>query len=183
MKVLDINYIWIGSGSFLFFILVAIFLRIGAYPNPWKDANRMHLRMMGLYFVASAVYGFFHQAPWDGLSWLLGLYAYIALHYAAFLHFFAVIFRSFSLNICVTAYEHGAEVPLKVITDNFAGGKGVDYIKNERLETMRGSGAVFQKDGFFHLAPFGSRVTWLNRLVLKLWGLNYLGKTDHRGTP
>ena len=172
---IDINYLWMGIGSFLLFLCFAIAVRIGGYPNPWRDINRMHLRILGLYLVMSALYAY-QTHTFDGLSWFIGFYAYIALHYAAFLHFFAVIGRSFSLNICVTAYENGSRVPLSVITQSFAGGKGVDYVKNERLEVMQGSGTIFLKDGSFHLAPFGQRVAILNRWVLKIWGLNYLGK-------
>ena len=181
MTTIDINYLWMGIGSFILFFFFAIAVRIGGYPNPWRDINRIHLRILSLYLVMSAVYAHLNKSPFDGLAWVIGLYTYMALHYAAFLHFFAVIGRSFSLNICVTAYEHGSKVPLSVITQSFANGKGVDYVKNERLEVMRGSGTIYLKDGTFHLAPFGRKVAKLNRLVLKVWGLDYLGK-DRKGS-
>ena len=172
----DLAYLAIGTASFLVFVFFSLLVRIGSYPNPWRDINRIHSRLVVLYLVGSGLYAFLNPSSFDRLGWFIGLYAYIGLHYAGFLHFFAVIGRSFSLNICVTAYEHGSKVPLSVITQSFAGGKGVDFIKNERIEVMLGSGTVFKKDGGYHLTPFGRRVALLNRFILRAWGLNYLGK-------
>lgn len=171
----------IGVLSFLTFLCFAILSRIGRNSSPYRALARLHLFFVLIYFLACTIW--YKTHPENTFSWtdgLLGLYLYFALQYAFFTHIFATIIRGFSIGICVALYQQGGRASLSVIQSSYGDGKGIDYVKNERIAVLIESGALAEGNGKLTLTPFGRFTAILNRYILKVWNLDYLGVSGAR---
>ena len=161
--------------------LTYLFLRvIGRVQAPFLESCRIHGFFAVLCFAFEAAYVHFRiiePRPWGDMA--VGIFFFFCLHYIAFMVVFGQISRGFSLNICVFLFRSGA-IPLKTLVLEYGNGQGVNQLKLDRLKMMKKSAVVYENHGFFKLTPFGIFTTKLNRSLLDLWGINYLGKERKR---
>lgn len=170
----------IGVLAFFIFVLVAILGRIGRRPSPYRALARLHLLLTGIYVVGCFAWTASRPAeeafPWADA--FLGLYLYFALQYAFFIHVFATIIRGFSIEILVALRLRDGRASLRTIETSFHAGKGIDYLKDERIAVLIESGAIVERGGRLSLTPFGRFTAGLNRIVLRIWNLGYLGTEE-----
>jgi hypothetical protein len=166
----------IGVLTFSAFILVAILIRIGRNESPYRALARLHFVFTSVYVATTWLWYKTHpDASFSWSDWILGLYLYFALQYAFFTHIFATIIRGFSIGICVTLFQRGGRASLAEIQSSYGDGKGLDYVKNERIAVLIESDALVEKNGKLETTVFGRFTALLNRIILKVWNLNYLG--------
>lgn len=110
----------------------------------------------------------------DGTDWAIGAYVYFALYYAFFLHLFAAWIRGFSANLCITLLRSGGRASIETLFREYGNGKGVGYVKRERIRILCESGTVIEDAGQLRLTPKGNRIAGLNSYVLRIWNMEYL---------
>lgn len=153
----------LGALTFIAFALFAALRRIGREPAPYRSLARWHLLFAGVY--VAACFGWRQTHSVESAFWtdlFLGLYIYFALQYAFFAHIFGTITQGFSIGIYVALFRLGD-------------GRRIDYVKNERSAVLIKSGALVETTGKLTITPFDRFTANLNRVILKVWTLRYLG--------
>ena len=169
----------IGFLTFVAFVVFATLRRIGADASPYRTLARWHFGFAVVYFAACFAWARLNpDRPFDWGDAILGFYLYFAFQYAFFTHIFATILRGFSIGICVALYQLGGRASFDAVQRGFENGKGMDYIKTERIEVMIESKALIERDGKLAITPFGRFTAILNRVILKVWNLDYLGTNE-----
>lgn len=172
----DFVYFATALAVFLLFIFFSVVTRVGQSRSPLRALCRDHAIFSFLYAGAVLLYEGFQPIPG-----LVGLACYFLFQYPFMIIFFTQISRGFSLNICVSAHKRGGILRLQDVFSQYADGKGVEFVKADRLAVMVESGVVIQEKAGLRLTPYGARVAKLNRLLLNLWNLDYLGKRGSHG--
>lgn len=112
---------------------------------------------------------------------LVGLYCYFAFQYPFLYIFFGQAARGFSLNICVSALKNGGKSSEEKIFKSYGDGRGIEHVKNDRLDFMMQTGVANETNGAIHLNPSGRFVVHFNRVFLRFFNLNYIGITGEQG--
>ncbi len=172
----------IGAASFIAFVLFSIAYRVGRTPAPYRTLARIHLLFSGFYIVCAVLWVRLHpDSPFSWEDAILGFNIYFALQYSFFTHIFATIFRGFSIGILVALLQNQGRATHSKIHADYEYGKGLDYVKSERIEVLIQSDALREEDGRLTLTSFGRFTAVLNQWILKVWNLNYLGKGEVSG--
>lgn len=154
-----------GTFLFLTFLILIAILRIGKWKAPYRALFIIHF----IYGVSSL--GVFSLIGFPGLeSMALTYVVYFAWNYAFFANFFASLSRGFSLNLCISIFKHGGKANVNDLLSSYGGGKGLAYVKDNRIQVLKESGAVKETEGKLVLTPFGIFAVRLNRFVQKSLG-------------
>lgn len=176
LKMNDFVFPIIGFFSFLAFVIFAIAIRVGRGPSPYRTMGRVHFLFGAIYFIGAFIWQKYHpEVHFTWIDWLAGFYVYFAFYYAFFAHVFATFMRGFSIEICVALYRQGGRGTHSLIAESYNGGKGIDFVKNERIDVLVESNALKQTSDRLSLMPFGEFAAKLNQVLLKIWNLRYLG--------
>ena len=172
-----VSHLPCSSGSvvlaFLFFsvfVLHALITRVGKKEAPLRLLGRNHLYFGMLYAVVSL----FLSVTWA--ERLIGFYCYFSFQYPFFFVLFGQISRGFSLNICVSALLAEGRVSEEKIYRSYGDGKGIEYVKSDRLKVMLESKVV--QDGLdgYRLTTKGTLIVFFNRILLRAFAMDYLGR-------
>ena len=174
---------FLAFAVFSAFIFFSVITRVGRDPRPFRRLWFNH-RIFGVLYVVLA-FGISNiqseSAPWP--AWVIGGLWYILFQHPFFDTVFSQIDRGISMNICLTAFRKGGTISIEDIFKEYSNGKGVNFVKRERIRVMFESGVIKEKDGFLFLANFGKFAVILNRFLLSLWGLDYIGRNSKTEVP
>lgn len=128
-----------------FYILFLLFVFFKGYfrengRNPFERLVHAHVLSLPIFVgVCGFSYAYFWLASAADVA--LALFIYMTLHYAAFMNFFAMLRRGFSLNILVTLADR-KRVSESVIFKNYANGQGLGYVISKRINSMFLAGLI-----------------------------------------
>ena len=153
----------------------------------WSLTRRF--RVMCLIFLAGLV-GFVTNAlftqpepPWVGalrlqmvVEWLNGLYFYWFLFFGVFVQAYGLADRGFSLGI-LTALYHSSE-PAKTrqeIKQLYAGGKGMAYVRQKRIQQMIHGGFIRAEGQSYHTTRLGAFIGHIFLALKRLYQFQETG--------
>ena len=110
-------------------------------------------------------------------DFLIGGFVYVGVHYAIGANFFALAQASVSTAILSILHGRGGRATRAECVADYAGGQGFAYIKQSRLTRIQNLlGWVEVRDGRYRLTRAGRWMARLTQAMLRLWGVNQLGK-------
>ena len=160
---------------FVLFMLFTVLARTGSKPSSLRKMSIHHL-IFGLLYLGLT---FLFPRIYLG-DRIVGAICYFLFEYPFFFVVIGQVARGFSLNICVLALRNGGSVSLDEVFQSYGDGRGIDYVKNDRLKVMMESGMAFERDGKLILSAKGKLVAKLNRALLGVFGLTYLGQEEEQ---
>ncbi len=176
----DWTFLWLALVAYGASLLYGIASRVGRHPEPLRSLTRIHLAHLPLYLAASLWFLYGSERQLTDLA--VGLYCYLALHYAFAFHVVGQALRGFSLGLCLAASQlagrlDGAAAPslrLEDVAAAYGQGSGAEELGRDRLRVLVESGALRRAGDRLTLTPFGRFAVLSNRLLLGLWGRTYL---------
>ena len=176
----DLSFLFLALACYTFFVMRAIISRTGKGRTPLGCFNRLHFRTTAAYILASLGYLVYNKINCTLITvsdWLIGLFVYFGIHYAISANFFALAQASVSTSIVSILHIHGGRATRNDCMVDYAGGEGFGYNKKNRLSRIQHRlGWVEVQDGRYRLTRAGRRMARLTPALLRLWGLNQLGK-------
>lgn len=155
------------------FLGFLVLLRVGKKSAPLQYISYAHLVIAPFYYLIELI---LYRTNFNEA--LVGLYAFFAFHYPFGFIVLGQVSRGFSLNLCVAAHNAGGKISLADLKRFFGGGRGVDALMEDRKKVMLAAGmAKANANGGLTLTPAGKFVVRANCVFLRLFGLNYLGKS------
>ena len=180
MHTTSLSFLFIALASYAMFMVLAVVTRAGKGRQPQGCFNRLHFRTTAIYVLASLGYLVFNRCNCTlitGSDWLIGLFVYFGIHYAIVANFFALAQASVSTAIISILYAHGGRTTRAECMGDYAGGEGFAYIKKTRLSRIQNLlGWVEVQAGRYRLTCPGRWMVRVTRMMLRLWGLNQIGK-------
>jgi hypothetical protein len=161
----------LALGIFLLFVAHAVLTRIGRHPSPLRHLSLNHLAFGTAYAVAVLF------VPASIEEKLIGAYVYFVLMYPFFFLLFGQINRGFSLNLCVLALRNGGSITEEEIFRSYGNGRGIAFVKADRLRVMKESGTLLEENGRWRVTTRGRWAVLFNRTLLRALGLDYLGRS------
>lgn len=166
----------VALGAFSIFFATAILFRIGSRTDSLRKLSLLHLLFMPGFFAGAWFF--------PGISlgdWLAGLYCYFCFQYPFLFVFYGQVARGFSLNICISAWRNGGCLSDAQIYSSYGDGRGVEYVMHDRLKVMLESGVAREYQDRLTLTFRGRYIVRLNKLLLRTYRLDYLGRSQQPG--
>jgi hypothetical protein len=163
--------------TFLIFIGLSLILKTTSTKAASQNLCKLHFILTPLYFFIA----WWIQSEINS-DLLVGLFFYFGFHYLGFLFFFGILRRSFSVNLCISILESGNKSSSEELKKNYAGGKGISFVKQTRIQAMLRNHLIEEKNGKFTCTRKGKLLLFLKETVLSFWGLTYINLRKELGT-
>lgn len=108
-----------------------------------------------------------HRGAWPNAGELLAGCSFMLAALVAYVEFFSVVCRSFSLRILVDIRANGALSPDE-IHRNYAGGRGLDWLLEKRINGLVSLGLIRRHGDILEIAPVWGRIAGQLGLAAKL---------------
>jgi hypothetical protein len=176
-----VNFCIYGAiAGFIVFMMYIIIKKTAATHDSYTQVNRIHSRILLLYFLSMVIVAFSLDEANSGflIGLATGIFIYASLHYVFVFALIGLSQKSISVQIlvdCEAISTKGEDITAERLTALMQGQKSdINTLRDSRLRQMTHLRFATTDGRLYTITPFGRLVNRIGAAILKVYGLHRL---------